>query len=64
MTAAADVMMESETVDNVMCVAAEKSTTTRPASWIAAGIKEEENDFWLKHKNVADVINKSNRSAN
>ncbi|PAV89438.1 hypothetical protein WR25_24388 [Diploscapter pachys] len=64
MTAATDVMMESETVDNVMCVAAEKSTTTRPASWIAAGIKEEENDFWLKHKNVADIINKSNRSVN
>ena len=38
MTAAADVTMESETVDNVMCVAAEKSTTTRPASWIAVGV--------------------------
>ncbi|VDM57399.1 unnamed protein product [Angiostrongylus costaricensis] len=46
---------------NVMSVAVDPpATATREPAWALAGVTQNENDFWHRHKNVADMVIKAN----
>ncbi|KJH52272.1 hypothetical protein DICVIV_01600 [Dictyocaulus viviparus] len=49
--------------NNVMSVAVDPpATAARQPAWAAAGITQTENDFWHRHKNVADMVIKANKT--
>lgn len=49
--------------NNVMSVAVDPpATTARQPAWAAAGITQAENAFWHRHKNVADMVIKANKT--
>ncbi|WKY07279.1 hypothetical protein Q1695_007038 [Nippostrongylus brasiliensis] len=49
--------------NNVMSVAVDPpSTAARQPAWAMAGITQAENAFWHRHKNVADMVIKANKT--
>ncbi|KAJ1356705.1 hypothetical protein KIN20_014444 [Parelaphostrongylus tenuis] len=48
---------------NVMSVAVDPpATAIREPPWALAGITQNENEFWHRHKNVADMVMKANKT--
>ncbi|KAE9417746.1 hypothetical protein Angca_008412, partial [Angiostrongylus cantonensis] len=48
---------------NVMSVAVDPpATAAREPAWALAGVTQNENEFWHRHKNVADMVIKANKT--